>query len=248
MRMTEPIRRLLLLLFALGLCSAVFGRQPSRILVVTGGHPFHEAAFYAMLDSFPGIVYDTISHPRALERLTPAGVRPYDAVLFYDMPSQITPAQQRDFLRMARRGKGLVFLHHALCGYPYWPGYTELLGGRYHTFGKRWGGYRQPVSGYRMNVRFRVQVRDSLHPVTAGIGEFEITDETYRDLELTPGIHPLLGTREASSCPLLGWTHRYGRSRIVVLTLGHDNRAWNHPSFGRLLARSLAWCGKSETP
>ena len=64
-------------------------------------------------------------------------MRPYDCLVFYDMPG-ITfepggPSYPRadperfktQFLALLNEGKGMVFLHHAIAGWPSWPEYRR---------------------------------------------------------------------------------------------------------------------------
>ena len=77
-------------------------------------------------------------------------------------------------------GRGLVFLHHAIAGWPAWPEYAEIVGGRFHYQPGSLGGRDWPDSGYRFHVDHTVEVLEPGHPVCAGLpARFPITDELY---------------------------------------------------------------------
>jgi type 1 glutamine amidotransferase len=99
----------------------------------------------------------------------------------------------------------------------------------------------QPASTYKHDVSMTVKVGELEHPVTAGVKDFLIVDETYANMEISQTVHPLLYTDEPSSSPLVGWVNSYGNARIVTLTLGHDRQAWENPAFIRLLTQSILW-------
>ncbi|MDR1920080.1 MAG: ThuA domain-containing protein, partial [Tannerellaceae bacterium] len=210
-------------LAALAGCSPA--KEKPHVLLITGGHAYEEEPFDRMLAKLP-ITYDKAEHPNAYPLLKAGEIEKYDVVLLYDMPKEIPEEAQADFIAMLEKGKGLVVLHHAFCSYDFWPEYTKIAGGRYHHYPWTENGLERPPSAYRHGVTFDVKIADARHPVTRGISDFRITDETYRGTEILPDVHPLLTTEAPTSAPLLAWTHRYGHAAVVTLTLGHDSLAW----------------------
>ncbi|MDR2232210.1 MAG: ThuA domain-containing protein [Tannerella sp.] len=211
-----------------------------NILVITGGHDYDEAGFNQLLSKLP-VTYDLVKHPEADDMLAPERVKNYKTVLLYDMPTDITESAKSNFLAMLENGTGLVVLHHAACSYRNWPEYLRIAGGRYaHTPWMK-DTVMQPASTYKHDVKMTIKVGDLVHPVTEGVKDFEIIDETYADMEILPTVHPLLSTDEPSSSPLVGWVNSYGKSRIVTLTLGHDRQAWENPSFQQILSQAILW-------
>jgi len=223
-------------------CSKV---TPVKVLFITGGHDYDKENFDVMLSRLP-IVYDHVEHPDAYKMLKADRMDKYDVVLLYDMPKEIPPEAQRDFLTMLNNGKGLVVLHHAFCSYDDWPEYVRIVGGRYHHFPWTKDSIVQPPSNYSHDVKLQVYVEDNNHPITQGISDFVIIDEAYGDTELLPDVHPILSTDSPESGPLVCWTNRYGKSRVVALTLGHDRQAWENPAFLKVLSQAIIWAKKTE--
>jgi hypothetical protein len=87
-------------------------------------------------------------------------------------------------------------------------------------------------------------VADPNHPVTRGLSDFTILDETYGGFEVKPGSHILLTTEEPTSTRNIAWVKEYGRSRVVYIQLGHDHHAYENPNFRKLLAQAIRWVGK----
>ena len=218
---------------------------PVRVLFITGGHDYDKENFDRMLSKLP-IVYDHVAHPDAYALLKADKIAKYDVVLLYDMNNEISPEAQQDFVAMLRNGKGLVALHHAFCGYDYWPEFVEIIGGRYHHFPWTKDGVVQKPSNYSHDVNLQVRVEDKNHPITKGVTDFEIIDEGYGDTEIRPDVHPVLSTNSPENGPFVCWTNRYGKSRVVALTLGHDRQAWEHPSFLKVLSQAIVWAKKTE--
>jgi type 1 glutamine amidotransferase len=211
-----------------------------NVLIVTGGHDYDKEGFEQLLAKLP-VTYTMVQHPDAFAMFEPSNIKKYKTVLLYDMPNEITDKAKNDFLAMLENGTGLVVLHHAVCSYRNWPEYMRIAGGRYaHTAWMK-DTVPQPASAYKHDVLLNVKVGELVHPVTEGVQDFQIMDETYANMEILPIVHPLLSTDEPSSSPLVGWVNMYGNARIVTLTLGHDKQAWENPAFIRLLSQALLW-------
>jgi len=102
-------------------------------------------------------------------------------------------------------------------------------------------GTERPPSTFRHDVQFRVRVVDSKHPVTRGIADFDIRDETYGNFEVLPKVKPLLTTDEPTSNRVIAWAHTYGKSRVVYIQLGHDRHAYENPSYRRLVWQAIRY-------
>lgn len=221
--------------------TVVNGSKPVRVLIVTGGHDFEREPFFEMFKSFEGITFEEVQHPNAHARLTPEASRGYDVVVLYDMWQPISEESQAAFVKLSRNGKGLVALHHSLASYQLWDEYRNIIGGRWYTEKWKQNGVERPPSTFQHDVQFKVHIVDSKHPVTRGIQDFNIRDETYGNFEVLPKVKPLLTTDEPTSNRVIAWAHTYGRSRVVYIQLGHDHCAYENPSYRRLVLQAIRW-------
>jgi len=215
---------------------------PVRVLLITGGHDFDQEPFYAFMKSLQGITVTEVKHPNAVNMFRPESRNLYDVVLLYDMPDTISEQGKKDFTDCLKAGKGLIVWHHAYCSYQNWTEYQAIVGGRYHQ--NAWTddkGVSHPASTYKHDVHLRVKVADPNHPVTKGIRDFDITDETYGNGTVNPDVHVLLATDDPSASRSMAWTHRYGKSKVATILLGHDNLAWTNPDFVKLLTQAVFW-------
>src|SRR5690606_19153458 len=81
--------------------------------------------------------------------------------------------------RLLGRGQPFVFLHHALAGWPAWPEFAEILGGRFLYVPADLRGRPCLDSGYRQNVSYKARTVGD-HPILAGLPPvFDVTDELY---------------------------------------------------------------------
>jgi uncharacterized protein len=213
--------------------------QRLRLLIVTGGHEFEEGAFFRMFNEMEGVSWTHVRFQQDAERsLKPENSGTYDVAVFYDMNQSYEP-HYRDWLKVLEKGKPAVFLHHALGSYADWDLYGEILGGRANFSGKdvKWA----PKAAFQHDVNFRVKIADPNHPITKGLRDFEILDETYNHYIVNKGVHVLLTADHPTSGKVIGWTHRYKNSPVVYLQLGHGPSAYENPNFRTLVSRSIRW-------
>jgi type 1 glutamine amidotransferase len=82
------------------------------------------------------------------------------------------------------------------------------------------------------------------HPIAQGISPFTIRDEHYQIAMKIDDYEPFLTTTSSEGGTQIGgYTRRVGKGRICVLTPGHVQSVWEHPSFRKLLDNALCWCG-----
>ena len=255
-------------------------------LVITKGHPFEREPFFAMLDrvfadhSLGEITH--VEHPAAPAVFAEEALAAFDTLVFYDMPgiafnpdgpSYAQPPQgfKANVQRATERGVGLVFLHHAIAGWPAWDDYAELIGGRFCYTPQLVRGATVPDSGYRHSVEHRVEVVAE-HPVTAGVDpSFSMVDELYLSEVFEDSVTPLLrsghqftadnfysaskavidgemfsndGWSHEPGSDLVGWAREHNRSRIVYLQGGDDSVAWENANYQRLLGNAVRWAGR----
>ncbi len=228
-----------LLAFALGFTLAqttVWKPKPkaanaTRVLVVTGGHD-HDADFYSVFnDEQINAVVDP--HPNAFG----GDLRKrYDVIVLYDMLRDLDEKRQANLKAFVESGKGIVALHHAVCGNQNWRWWSEeVLGGRYlfEEFEGRKSSYLHDVDELITPV--------GNHPITRGIKPFRIFDETYKDVWISPRVIPILKSDHPTSNETVGWISPYDKSRVVYIQLGHDRNANLNPNYQRLVRNAIQW-------
>jgi type 1 glutamine amidotransferase len=251
-----------------------------RLLAVTGGHRVDVDAFRTMVDAVCGElgwVWSHATQPAAQQWLHPRHAGVWDAILLHDLPG-LALARGREpvahgpdaaargaVTELLDAGQGVVATHHALAGWPAWDGWATALGGRFLYAPGRLRGADCPSSGYRMDT-YRVDVLAPDHPVCAGVGVFEVTDELYLCPVFEDEVVPLLATaadlspasmtstydevRYGRTVPvtdhppgsrLVGWAKSAGQSPLAYLLPGHGPETMAHPAYRRLLTNALAW-------
>ena len=255
------------------------------ILVFTGGHPFDRASFYALFDGLAGVRATHVEHPAAEHCLAPSFVARFAAIVFYDMPGirftggdgvRFVPPGKSvpDNMRaLGDAGVGLVFLHHAIAGWPSWPAYAEIFGARFLYAPDRIDGIPYPDSGYRHDVTHTIVTEPGAHPVTRGLPDsFEMTDELYLMAPPAKDMVPLFRSRHefvaknfySSSravhgrlrdnagwshppgSPLIGWARSWRASPVVYLQPGDGASAFDDTNYRRMVANAIDWVTSSS--
>jgi type 1 glutamine amidotransferase len=228
------------------LAVAAGAAEPVRLLLVQGGHDFETNQFLEIFRSNPEVRFEVAAHPGAHARLGAAAAGQWDVLVLYDMWQEIGEEAKADLVARLKEGKGLVVLHHALADYQGWPEYERIVGGRYHLQKRKVNGTDRPQSTYKHDVDIPVRVANREHPVTRGVSDFTIHDETYGLFDVSPQTQALLTTEEPTSGRTIAWAKTYESARVVYLQLGHDHQAYENPNYRRLLANALRWVAKRD--
>lgn len=203
----------------------------TRVLVVTGGHD-HDADFYTVFDD---AAIDAKVNPHPLAFAGDMRKR-YDVIVLYDMIAELEPKKQANLKAFVESGKGIVALHHAVCGNQNWPWwYNEVLGGRY-----LFEEFEGKKSSYIHDLEETITPVGN-HPITRGLKPFRILDETYKDVWISPRVTPLLKSDHPTSNETVGWISAYDKSRVVYIQLGHDRNANLNPNYQRLVRNAIQW-------
>jgi trehalose utilization protein len=209
-----------------------------RTAVVSGRHPYDLPAFQAMFRSIPEIDF----YPQHLEDFVAdeGKVRSlYDVVIFYNF-HQETPLAQKEWGETSTKAaleqlgdtrQGIMILHHALLAWKQWQLWTEVTGIPERTF------------GFYHDQNLHVHVENPDHPITRGLADWDMIDETYTMANARPedGNTILLTVEHPLSMKTIGWTRQYRNSRVFCWQSGHDGVAFGNPSFRTVMSRGIQW-------
>ena len=209
-------------------------RAAVRVLVITGGHD-HETSFYGLFDGYDDLGWVPVSTSAMAFKQDIRGK--YDVLVMYDFTRDLEENERKNLRDFVESNKGVVILHHGILNYQKWPWwYEEVAGGRYRLQPE--GDF--PTSSVKFGEEHLITPVPG-HPITAGIGPFHVTDETYRGLFISPKITPLLTTNNRTSDSVVGWIGPCTTSRVVFIQLGHDHSPFRHPSYRALVHNSILW-------
>jgi type 1 glutamine amidotransferase len=225
-----------------------------------------------------------VEQPAAAQLLAPERTRDFAAILFYDVPgirfrtpqppefSEPDADMKRGIEALLASGKPLVFLHHAMAGWPAWDRYAEIIGARFFYQAGQYKGRSYADSGYVFPVTYRVEAA-AQHPILEGLQSgFELTDELYLFELLDDRSVPLLRAKfefcqeqfysaaealrgrmwsradwhHPKGTDLIAWVRRIGRSPIVVIQCGNDGATFADPNFRRLVRNAIDWATSAD--
>lgn len=220
------------------------------LLVLSGGHPYEEGPFAALLERLEGWDVTHLIHPEAEQLVADGAAEAADAVLFYDMAGYSfadggvtsrppSPAFTAALTRRFASGRGAVAMHHALAGWAEWSEWSELLGGRFLYQPDTVRGVACLDSGYRHDVEYVAELVTD-HPVLDGVpATFAVSDELYLAEIFAADVVPLIRARHAFEA-----TNFYSAAHAVAGRM-FDRSDWSHPAGSNL----VAWCRMTgETP
>jgi hypothetical protein len=251
-----------------------------NVLVAVKGHPFDRAAFGAIFDEMEGVAAAIVDQPAAARLMSPEGMAGFDALVLYDMPGIdfrapggprfVEPEAdlKAGFAAMLDAGVPLVALHHAIAGWPAWPEYADILGGRFLYQPADLRGRKRADSGYRHDVAYEAVAATPGHPILEGLPErLAFTDELYLYEVFEDDVTPLLRAKHAfvrdnffsasqavagrmfsnegwehpPGPDLIGWTRRARNSPLVYLQPGDGSETYANPAYRRLVGNAIAW-------
>jgi len=216
--------------------SLCFAADPIKVLVVTGGHD-HPPSFYSLFDAAANVD----PHPNAFRNSI---VKRYDVLVLYDDVQDLSPEKRANLQAFVEAGKGIVVLHHAICSYTEWAWWVQdVVGGRYRFKADSQG----PPSTFKHDETIPVTVVKK-HPVTEGIGDFVIHDETYKGLYISPKVEVLLKTTSPTSDGPVAWVGPHPKARVVFIQLGHGEEAHKDPNYRRLVQNAILFTASPTTP
>ncbi len=169
----------------------------------------------------------TVTNSQSADDLKAENIGKYDEVLFYGSGGTITdPKQEQGLWNFVQQGGGIVGVHATDANKSsdvYW----ELLGGRFIGHG----------SG-----KYTVHIYDRDHPITAGLGDFDIADETYaHQYHKNACMRCLVRMDRGSERQSMAWVQQHGKGRVFTTGFGNDRGAWENPHFQRLVVRAMYW-------
>ena len=232
--------------------------KPIRALILTG----HDASFHpwrlthlALKEAVERDPRFAVSVTTNIEDLATLDLKRFDVLVQnysnWQRPGQLSDGAKAAFTQYLNQGGGLVIVHFANGAWNFslpdagasdWPEYRRICRRVWNHFGKG-----EAQSSHDPYGPFTVRVTSAAHPLTAGLKDFETTDELYFRQDGTEPIEPLVvaHSKVTGRDEPLAWTYLYGLGRVFQTVLGHDEKSVR--AAGELIGRGAAWAAGRAT-
>ena len=206
--------------------------------VIVEGHPYDIVHFQKMLWSFEDC--ECYVQPFDLFIEDEKNRNAYDCVLYYSMslPLPEENSSRKRYLEeeLGANGQGIILMHHALLSFPRWDLYTDVSGVKIRC---------EEQFKYHQNEKVNQRIITGSHPITAGVEEFTVVDETYEIGEPEePGNEILIETDNTSGIRKIAWTRTYKNSRVFCYASGHDNAVYADENFRKIMHQAIHWTAR----
>jgi type 1 glutamine amidotransferase len=218
------------------------GAEKLKVLVLVGGHGYEQAGFAKLWAGYEDMAVE-VWKGSPYTAFDDIANFPYEVIVMYNMSSGMTDTQKQNFLKLLERGVGLVVWHHALANCQDWPEFEKIAGAKFWLKPDQRNGAELPRSGTGSGL-LNIHVADPNHPITKGLADFQIQDETYNRQTFKEGIHVLLTTDHPRSDKNIAWVHQYGKARVFGYQSGHDAKAWTNEGFRHVFGQGIRWAAR----
>ncbi len=156
-------------------------------------------------------------------------IKQFDIIAQYTtgLNNEFNKEHETGLCNFIQNGGGYVGIHSATDSFKNSDRFWEMVGGRFtdHEGGK-----------------FTVYIYDKDHPITKGMKDFEIQDETYaHNYHPNAQMRSLTRMSRNNERQSMGWVSSYGKGKVFYTSNGHGRAAWSNPSFQQLVVRGMYW-------
>jgi uncharacterized protein len=169
--------------------------------------------------------------------------------------STIEKDQLQGLIAAVEGGTGLAGWHGGIAdAYRNSADYLQLIGGQFVAHAARMPPAERTGEQSDNYVPHRIVMTPAGadHPITAGIGDFELTTEQYWVLAddyndvlatTTTATRPWGAWQRPVTAPAI-WTRQWGRGRVFVATPGHKVDVLQDPNVRTIVERGLLWAAR----
>lgn len=216
--------------------------EKMRILLVVGGHAYAREALHRMLADCPNATFEEISIPEKQDMLKPGLAENYDVVVWHDQSFfELTQEQKDNLTALWKAGIPTVMLHHSFISHPDFPLFRDVFGAQFLLNETEIEGRVYPKSSYLRPTDVKIFIARREHPITAGVSDFQINDEVFKNVYYNPRIDVLARTDHPESDAPAVWTWRYENSPVFGMIQGDAAGAFDDPNYRKIFYQGLRW-------
>jgi len=227
-----------------------------KALILTGNHhpshPWQETTplIKAAIEQDSPFFVDVSTN---IEDLSQYDLKDYDFLVLnycnWKDSTELKSKSKTAFIDYLNKGGGLLVIHFADGAFHYslpeagntdWPEYRKIV--------RRVWDHKSD-SAHDKFGKFTVHVTDQSSPITAGIKDFETSDELYFNQKGEEPIVPLLTAKSnvTQKNEPLAWVYNYGQGKIFQTLLGHNASSFQAPEMKKMLWNAAIWVAGDGT-
>ena len=157
--------------------------------------------------------------------LADPGLKAYDGMVTYLHRQEISPEALEGLESFVAEGGGFLGIHAATASFKGYPGYFNILGGKFTGHG---------------SSREHIEVCQKSTGIFPKIPSFAVRDELYFHQEVQPVDVHFTAEKEGNELPLV-WTRNHGKGRVAYVMFGHRASVLKKASVQKIITTALGW-------
>ena len=211
-------------------------KEPLKLCMVSGSFEYESesslTAFRDYVEREHPVRTDLIVYRSEDDHQSLSAIEETDVLLVFTRRLNADGAELERFKAYCGAGGPIVGVRTASHAFQNWLAFDgDVLGGNYQMHWRH---------GPRARVRF--EPGSEGHPLLEGVAEFSSAGSLYRNTPIAPDTSLLMSASTDEHDEPVTWTRNHAGGRVFYTSLGHQED-FEEPSFLRLLANAVLWCG-----
>ena len=210
--------------------------EPLKLCMISGSFEYESesslTAFRDYVEREHSVRADLIVYRSEDDHQSLSAIEDTDVLLVFTRRLNVDGEELERFKAYCAAGGPIVGVRTASHAFQSWLAFDgEVLGGNYRMHWRH---------GPRARVRF--EPGSEGHPLLEGVGEFSSAGSLYRNTPIAADTSLLMSASTDEHDEPVTWTRTHAGGRVFYTSLGHQED-FEDPSFLRLLANAVLWCG-----
>ena len=211
-------------------------KGPLKLCMVSGSFEYESESSLNIFRDYVEREYpvnaDIIVYRSEDDHQSLSAIEETDVLLLFTRRLNASGEELERFKAYCAEGRPIVGVRTASHAFQNWLAFDrEVLGGNYQM---HWS------HGPRARVRF--EPGSEAHPLLEGVAEFSSAGSLYRNTPISADTSLLMSASTGEHDEPVTWTRTHAGGRVFYTSLGHQED-FEEPSFLRLLANAVLWCG-----
>ena len=211
-------------------------KEPLKLCMLSGSFEYESESSLTIFRDYVEREYpvraDLIVYRSEDDHQSLSAIEDTDVLLLFTRRLNVDGEELERFKAYCGAGGPIVGVRTASHAFQNWLAFDgEVLGGNYQMHWRH---------GPRARVRF--EPGSEGHPLLEGVAELSSAGSLYRNTPIAADTSLLMSASTDEHDEPVTWTRTHAGGRVFYTSLGHQED-FEEPSFLRLLANAVLWCG-----